>query len=350
MHILSLALTLGVLALAGCGDTSDPTAEPPPPPFVKTVALAGSSDPVLGLSGTIRARVESPLAFQVTGRIARREVDAGQSVRAAQLLFELDKRDLEQGLLSAEADVAAAEAALATAEADLARTRQLQTKSFVSAQEMERAQLARREAEARRDAAAARASQARNALAYGRLEAPAAGVLIDVTGEPGQVVTAGQSVAVLAQAGEREVEVHFPGSELPPDTGEAVLKDGAVVRLSLRETAGAVDPQARTRRARYTVLDRQEALVLGAVVYARFHDRSASEEDFHVVLGAIDERGQGPRVWRFRDGRVAPVPVSVVAVEGETARIRGPLAAGDRIVILGTHLLTADMAVRELAR
>jgi len=44
------------------------------------------------------------------------------------------------------------------------------------------------------------------------------------------------------------------------------------------------------------------------------------------------------------------VPVTVVAIEGETARIRGPLAAGDRIVTLGTHLLTDDMAVRELTR
>jgi RND family efflux transporter MFP subunit len=350
MRIPSLALSLGALVLAGCGDASGPAAEPPQPPFVRTAALAASPDAVLALSGTIRARVESPLAFQVTGRIARREVDAGQLVDAAQLLFELDKRDLEQGLRSAEADVAAAAAGLATAEAELARMQQLQTKSFVSAQEMERAQLARREAEARRDAALARASQARNALEYGRLEAPAAGVLIDVTGEPGQVVTAGQAVAVLAQAGEREVEVHFPGGVAPPQTGEAVLGDGGAVPLRLRETAGAVDPQSRTRRARYTALDRQEALVLGAVVYARFAERSAGGEEFQVALGALDERGHGPRVWRFGDGRVAPVPVTVVAIEGETARIRGPLAAGDRIVTLGTHLLTDDMAARELAR
>ena len=98
----------------------------------------------------------------------------------------------------------------------------------------------------------------------------------------------------------------------------------------------------RLREVGFQVLDRQEALVLGAVVYARFQERPAGGEEFQVALGALDERGHGPRVWRLGDGRVAPVPVTVVAIEGETARIRGPLAAGDRIVTLGEGVLSEN--------
>lgn len=340
----------GCLWLTGCADPTASKAAPSTRPFVKTVAVADGIGARLGLSGTVRARVESPLAFQVGGRIASRKVDAGHSVTVGQVLFELDKRDLEQSVASAKADLAGANAALATAEADLARQRQMRQKRFTSAQDLERAELTKREAQTRRDAATARLAQARNALGYARLQTPAAGVLIDVTGESGQVVTAGQAVALLAQAGAREIEVWFPDGVAPPERGETLLAAGTAVPLQLRETAGAVDPQGRTRRARYTVLEKQEALVLGAVLRARFAGQDRLASDFTVPIGALDERAQGPRVWRVQEGRVAPVPVTVQAVDGEFARIRGPLAAGERIVALGTHLLNEDMRVRELGR
>lgn len=338
------------MAMAGCNDTSEHKAEAALPPYVKTAAVGGGPGSTLGLSGTVRARVESPLAFQVGGRIARRSVDAGQSVKSGQVLFELDKRDLEQAARSAEADLASASSALATAEADLARNRKLEEQNFISTQAVERAQLVRHEAQSRRDAAAARLAQARNALGYGRLQAPEAGVLIDVTGEPGQVVVAGQTVAMLAQATEREIEVHFPEGTTPPETGEIVAADGTTTPLKLRETAGAVDPLGHTRRARYTVLARRDSLVLGSVLRARFAGQPAGGADFSVPIAAIDERGQGPRVWRVKDGLAAPVPVSVLTMDGQTARIRGPLSASDRVVALGTHLLTANMKVREIGR
>lgn len=350
MRFLMLSLVLGACALAGCERAAAPRQDSPPP-FVKTIAVHTSSEGQLGLSGTVRARVETPLAFQVGGQIAARRVDAGHRVAPGQALFELDRRDLEQGVRAAAADLAAAEAALATALADLARNRVLQEQRFTSAQALERFELAQREAQTRRDAAAARLAQARNALGYGQLLAPAGGVLIDVIGERGQVVSAGQIVATLAQDGERELELHFPQGVLPPASGDAVLADGRTLPLQLREVAGAVDPQGRTRRARYTVLAPQESLVLGMVLRARFEaPLTPAEGEFAVPLGALNERGEGPRVWRVEEGRVRAVPVTVLGTDGDTARVRGALAAGDRIVALGTHLLVEGMAVRELGR
>lgn len=350
MRISLLLLAACSIFLAACNDSPEPKTAAAMPPFVKTVAVLGSSAATLGLSGTVRAQVESPLAFQVGGRIAKRAIDAGQSVRAGQVLFELDTRDLTQAVSAAEADLAAATAALATAEADLVRHRQLEARNFVSAQALERVQLARREAQTRRDASTAHLAQARNALGYGRLQAPAAGVLIEVTGEAGQVVAAGLPVALLAQADAREIEVYFPEGVTPPERGEVLAADGTTLPLRLRETAGAVDPQGRTLRARYTVLEQPDALVLGTVLRTRFAAQAANEASFSVPIGAIDERSQGPRVWRVREGRAVSVSVSVLALDGETARIRGPLVGDDRVVALGTHLLSENMPVRELGR
>lgn len=349
MRVSSSLLVPCLLFLVACGDSPEPRAATDLPPLVRTVAIRGDGAATLGLSGTVRARVESPLAFQVGGRIARRLSDAGQPVRAGQPLFELDVRDLEQQVRAAAADRAAADAALATAEADLARHRELQARNFVSAQALERAELASHEASTRRDAASARLVQARNALDYGRLQAPAAGVLIDVTGEAGQVVAAGEPVALLAQAGEREIEVFFPEGVTPLSNGEVIAADGSTLPLRLRETAGAVDAQGRTLRARYTVLAGAQGLQLGAVLRTRFAADAAGSA-FTVPIGALDERGQGAQVWRLREGRVEAVAVGVLGVDGETARIRGPLAVGERLVALGTHLLSPDLAVRELAR
>ncbi len=344
-----LFLLAGLTLLGACSE-SNKSDSAPHPPFVKTAVVAQPSGAVQILSGTVRARVESSLAFQVGGRIAKRLVDAGQTVRAGQVLFELDPRDLEPAVQAQGATLAAAEAALATAESDLARNQQLEQGHFISAQALERSLLARKEAQSRRDAAAAQLAQANNARGYGHLVAPAAGVLIDVTGEPGEVVAAGQGIATLAQAGEREIEVYFPEDAIPPPAGEATDANGRAVPLKLRETSGAVDPMGRTRRARYTVQQGANELVLGAVVRARFAMQGKQQGVITVPIGAIDERGNGARVWRVKDGHVMPIPVIVVAMEGEQASIRGELTPGDRLVALGTHLLTENMAVRELGK
>lgn len=344
------ALSL-ILLLAACSRAPTPdTAPRDQTRAVRSAVVQAAESRPLGLSGTVRARSEAPLAFQVGGRIISRRVDAGQQVQAGQLLFELDPRDLLQSLRASEAELAAAEATLATIDAELRRARQLHAQQFTSAQALERTELQKQEAQTRRDAVAARAAQARNALEYGALRAPASGVLIEVSGEPGQVVQPGQPVAKLAQAGERELEVYFPAGFEPPAQGEALRSDGRSMALKLREVAGAVDPLGRTRRARYTVDAPADSLVLGAVVRARFAGLQAAEAELLVPLGAIDERGQGPRVWRIEAERVSPVAVTLLALDDRRARIRGPLQPGDKVVALGVHLLDETMKVRELAQ
>ncbi|TSE26514.1 Multidrug export protein AcrE [Tepidimonas sediminis] len=359
LRLGALVVSISMVALAaGCQRVGAPAAQAAPP-VVATATVEPLGTAGLGLSGTVRARVEAPLAFQVGGRIAARRVDAGQSVQAGQVLFELDPADLEQAVRAAEADVAAAEAALRTAQADLERVRTLAAQGFVSAQATDRAQLAAREAASRRDAAQARLSQVRNGRAYAQLRAPAAGVVTEVTGQPGQVVAAGQPVATLAQAGAREVEVFFPETVTPPATGQARLPDGRMVPLALREAAPMVDTLARTRRARYRADGLPAELPLGSVVSTQFalpgRPAAAAESTspvgtWRVPVGALDERAEGPRVWRVRDGKLEAVPVRVLRLDDRHAVVAAPLQAGERVVALGTHLLQPGMTVQERAR
>jgi RND family efflux transporter MFP subunit len=210
------------LFLAGCqraGEVPAGTAQDRPRP-VRVAAVEAVDGLVLGLSATLRARVEAPLAFQVGGRITARRVDTRQRVRAGAVLFELDPADLAEAVRAAEAERKAADSAFATAQADFQRLRDLQARGFVSEQALDRARLSLREAESQRDAAQARWAQAQNARAYAHLVSPAQGVVVEVRAEPGQVVAAGQTVAVLARDGPREVELFFPDGVVPPQSAE----------------------------------------------------------------------------------------------------------------------------------
>lgn len=349
--LLPCALVLGLSACSRQDAQSEATL---PAPWVRTVAIAPAGAGQLLLSGTVRARHETPLAFQIGGRLLGRHVEAGQSVKAGQLLFSLDPRDVAATEQASAAQQAAAEAALATAQRELERQRQLVAQGFVSAQTLDRFELAQRDALSRLDVALAGAAQARNARGYTELRAARAGVITEVMAEAGQVVSPGQGLATLAQAGEREIEVHLPKAPPAPAQGRLEGADGKSQRVQLREVAGAADPLSRTWRARYR-LDagyQPEAWPLGSVVRLALGNpgQAAASQDQQVPLGALDERAGGPRLWRVVNGKAESVPVQVIELGASQARIQSPLAVGDPVVALGTHRLTPGMAVREQAR
>lgn len=349
MPFIPVFFAVFMLALSACSSDEPPAVTAESAPWVRTVAVRTDGGGVVELTGRVHARYETPVAFQVDGRIAARRVDAGQTVKAGDVLFELDPKDLREAVRAAEAVREAAQAALQTAQDDLVRQRDLLNRKFISQQGYDRAVLQERAARAQLKAAEAGLDQAHNALGYAVLRAERGGVLIDVQAEPGQVVDSGQTLAVLAVAGEREIEVALPDGTAPPQHGQALDPSGKAVGIGLREVAGAADPASLTWRARYRLED-GGVFTLGSVVRVRFREATQSGRVFDVPIGALDERAGGPRVWRVLDGKAQPLPVTVVSLGEETARITADLDADAHVVAFGTHLLTPGMAVREQRR
>jgi len=345
--VRALPTLLLVVLLTGCGERPDESGAAAPRP-VKTVPVRPAEHAAARLSGTVRARFETPLAFQVDGRIVKRHVDAGQRVAGDTLLFELDRRDFRQRVRVARAELEAARAELATAEAETRRNRDLLAREFISQQVFDRVALAERSARERTQAAEARLEQAAIALDYTHLAAGRDGILIDVAGEPGQVVAAGEPVAVLALDGRREIEVELPGRIGVPERGRARTATGGAFAIALREVAGAADPVSRTWMARYAIEAPAAEPRLGSVVTVALDAGGAAGTVLEVPVGAVNERGAGPAVWVVVGGRVRPVPVQLVDLDTEQARIRAELPDDARVVALGTHLLEDGMAVREI--
>ena len=342
--IIGLVVILA-LVLTGCEQEAEKEKKAP---WVKTFVIQQQAGGERVLSGRVRARHEIPVAFRLSGLIEQRLVDAGQTVKKGQLLFKLDSSDLNKELDARKAEASAAKSAIAVAKADVVRGVDLLKKKFISQQALDRFKLVKREAQERFNAAQARVHQATNALGYAQLTAETDGLLTEVIGERGQVVTVGQVVAVLAKKGELEVELFFPEKMAPPSEGAVMLRNGGALPLMLREVAGAADRVSHTWRARYQLLSNSPDLALGNIVRASFKQAGMGPDNIEVPLAALDERGDSPHIWVINDGLAQPVMVELVRLEAETVMIQVQLPVGTPIIALGTHLLQSGMAVRAL--
>ena len=174
---------------------------------------------------------------------------------------------------------------------------------------------------------------------------------MDISVEAGQVVSSGQSLGTLAHAGARDIEVFLPSPQAAAPQGSVATALGPR-EVALREVAGAADPTSRTWRARYALANPDVAneLPLGSVVQVTLPTSNGSDHGTqHIPLTALDERGETPKVWQVVNGAAQPVSVEVLQLGATQATIRSSLPNGQRIIALGTHLLTPGMAVQELA-
>jgi RND family efflux transporter MFP subunit len=326
---------------------SDPRQEPPIVRLITAARVTGSGR---GFTGLIAAKVQSNLGFRVAGKIVERLVDAGEQVKAGQPLMRIDETDLSLALTAKNNAVAAARASVVQTKADERRYASLAKKGWVSQQRYEQAKAASDTAEAQLAAAEAEARVAQNEATYSVLVADADGTVVETLGDPGQVVSAGQTVVRIAEAGPREALVALPETIRPMigSVAEASVygSDGRRYKAHLRQLSDSADPQTRTYEARYVLDGEAAAAPLGATVTIRLASQ-ASQPEVQVPLGAVLDDGQKTGVWALDRGTstVRFRPVKLVRVSGETAVISG-LNSDDPIVSLGAHLLQEGARVR----
>jgi RND family efflux transporter MFP subunit len=325
---------------------SDPRQEPP---IVRLTTAARVTGSERGFTGIIGARVQSNLGFRVAGKIVERLVNAGQQVKAGQPLMRIDETDLRLAVTAKRNAVAAARASFVQTEADEQRYAKLVSNGWASRQRYEQAKAALDTAEAQLATAEADARVSENEATYSVLVADADGTVIETLGEPGQVVSAGQTVVRIAKAGPREAVVALPETIRPAigSVAEASVY-GADRRYTahLRQLSDAADAQTRTYEARYVLDGDAAAAPLGATVTIRLASQQ-SQPEVQVPLGAVLDDGQKTGVWVFdsANSTVHFRPIKLVRVTSETAVISG-LSSGDPVVSLGAHLLQEGARVR----
>jgi RND family efflux transporter MFP subunit len=345
----SLVITALVVSLAGCTHKRelDPRTEPE---LVRTVKVGLSSGTDPAFTGVVSARVESDLGFRVPGKITNRLVDTGQFVRAGQLLMTIDRTDYLHAITARAETVSAAKAKAAQAAADEVRYRPLVKSGAVSASIYDQIRAASDAAQADLAAAEAQEQVARDEGGYSQLIADADGIVIETLAEPGQVVSAGQTVVKLAHSGPREAAVNLPET-LRPALGSRAYATlyGSTMRapVRLRQLSNAADPETRTYEARYVLEGPAANPPLGATVTVHLSG-NAGTDCLQIPASSIIDRGKGPGVWVLNQPMsiVSFQPVQVRQLDEELATISGNLRAGQEVVALGVHLLHDGERVR----
>jgi membrane fusion protein, multidrug efflux system len=347
---LALVLPLAAI-LGGCQDDAKVEQE-----SIRPVKAQIVGEPVRGrtltYSGVVRPRIESSIGFRVAGKIVERLVNVGDPVKVDQVISRLDDADLKLAADSARAAVVSARSRWKVAKDNLERVKGLVPRA-ISQEEYDTRHNEVEAAVSALDSAEAQLGQATNAVGYATLKADKAGTVTAVMGEPGQVVSAGQTVITLAHAGETEIALAVPEQ----DAGHLTVGQQAKITLwagprvtfegRIREIAGQADPTSRTYAVRVAVSGAPQIIRLGMTASVALHI-DEKESDVVVPLTALTESEGGPAVFVVDPTieAVRKIPVTMGGIAEDGVKIAGGLHAGEVVVTAGVQLLRDGMRVR----
>jgi RND family efflux transporter MFP subunit len=186
LRLLRFSMTVALLiGLAGC--SAKPLATKADPPIEVRLGQVQSAESSQSISaaGTLALRLETPLGFTSSGRIANIYVQEGDSVRRGQVLATLDTTAIDANLASAVAEQV-------RADAELKRSAILLKDGWVTQPRVDSARAAA-------DAASATVRARKFATDTARITAPSNGVVLARSVEPSQIVDAGTPVVVLGE-------------------------------------------------------------------------------------------------------------------------------------------------------
>jgi membrane fusion protein, multidrug efflux system len=351
---LALGFSLGLvgLTLAGCVEEEAPTEVEARPVRTITIAeqLVGET---VTVAGTIESQVQVDLGFRIGGRLAERLVSVGDVVTAGQALAKLDPADEENGLRSAEANVAAAQAQLTEAQENFNRQRQLYDRGFLARAGLDRAEAQLTSATSAADAARAQLGIAKRRLNDTMLYADAPGTVTVIGAEPGEVVQPGRMVVQIARDDGKDAVIDVPAGIV----GDAnALELAITVALSqnpavtaqgrIREVAPRADAVTGTFRVRIGLIDPPSEMRLGSAISASTTlDAIGSIE---IPAAALTSDAGKPAVWVVdpATNAVALRPISVDRFTPSAVVVLEGLAPGDIVVTGGVQALRPGQEVR----
>lgn len=307
-------------------------------------------------SGEVHGRVESQLAFQVGGKIVKRNVELGSRVSAGDILMQIDPKDILQTVNSSSAQVSSAQAQLRLAESNLRRYRQLYEQEAVSRAQYDQYINAYEAALAANRQASSQYLQGANQLDYSSLRANAAGIVSAINAEAGQVVTAGQPILTLVQDGEREVEISVPENRVEEVRNAQQINVSfwalpeVVLEGKIREFSPIADAATRTYKVRITLINPPETIKLGMTASAQIAGTGVKNQAaLEIPLSAVYQTDGSAGVWVVNNEIVSLKSITVGEFGNAKIQVLSGLTPGETIVTAGVHKLREGQKVRLVA-
>lgn len=350
--LLSSVLML-VMGLSACEKPAAPEVSIRP-------ALVMTVNPIdfqskFSIVGEIKPRYAAVQGFRVPGKITKRYVDVGETVKKGQRIARIDAADANLSVQADQAAITAAQANLDFAASELKRQQQLLDKQFISPAALDRYQTSYHMAKASFDQAKAKSAVTRNQSAYTHLYADRSGVINQINAEPGQVVAAGEPVVTIISP--NDLEVHIPVAEA--NISQVKLKQAVKVKLwsngseyyqaRVREIAPVADTVTRTYLVKLKLKNVDDKVKMGMTATAILP--VAQTEQLMIPTAAVIQQEQQAIVWEVDDqNQVHAKPVRVAAYDENGAIVADGLQAGDKIVIAGAHVLTENQQIQPVER
>ncbi|WP_120717005.1 efflux RND transporter periplasmic adaptor subunit [Tsuneonella amylolytica] len=349
----AILLAVVLYLAAGGGAEEDPFAPPEAGqiPSVSVITpgratIAGTID----ATGTLAARRELPVgSVGEGGRVVSVSVDEGSWVRQGQVLVSVDRSVQNQQIEGARAQIGVARADLNLAQANLDRALKLVDRGFISKADVDRLTATRDAARARVNVAQATVGELQARTARLNIYAPASGLVLTRSVEPGQTVGAGGTpLFTIAQGGEMELRAKLSEQDL---NAISVGNEARVTPVSSEKSfvgqvwqiAPTIDQQTRQGEARIALAYAPElkpggfasASLASGTVVAPMLPESAIQTDekgqfVYVVAQDNTVQRRGIRTGIVTENGIAIVE-GLTGNERIVLRAGGFLAPGDKV-------------------
>ncbi len=347
-----VALSLVVIALAGCGNRNSPIATQSPPPALASVVVhAQAAHDEQVWDGVVEAVNQATITAQTNARVLELPHDVNDVVAKGDVLVRFTDVEQKSARSAAQAQVASAAATYKEAAASYQRIQAVYAKGFVSAAQLDQQRALRDAAQAALASARAQFNQVGQALDYTVLRAPYAGIITRRYVQVGEAVQAGppspQPLIAMQALDNLRVNVQVPQSAVDAirhfHAADVLLGSSGARRIAVSSVSvfPYADPNTHTFNVRLQLPAGDTGLYPGMTVKVAF----ATGEAKRLLLpaSALVQRGEllgvyvvdehGAALRQLRIGHRYADQVEVLAGLDDGERVATDPAAAARWLI-----------------
>jgi RND family efflux transporter MFP subunit len=313
----------------------------------------GAPEQEIVLPGSMQAFVDAPIYARTNGYLRKWYVDIGARVHAGEVLADIDTPEVDRQLDQARADLATAEANTRLAQITAERYRDLIKTDSVSKQDVDNANGSLEARETAVASSQANVSRLEQLHAFGKIEAPFAGVITARNVDIGALIDSGSNAKELfhvAAVDRLRVFVNVPEVysrvAMPGLTVDLTLTEfpGRRFTAKLTRTAQSIDVASRTLLTEVDVDNPKGELLPGS--YAQVHFKLPTEAStFTLPVNALIFGAEGLRIATIKDGRVAFGPITLGRDYGNSVEVVAGLSGNEQVIINAPDSLKADDTV-----
>jgi RND family efflux transporter MFP subunit len=304
--------------------------------------------PKMALPGTVMSRNDSQLASEVEGRV-QWVAEVGTIVKAGDVVARVDNKLANLQLSSDKANVARLEAQLRFDRDQAARMDNLFSQNAIAKSTRDQAKSTKDMDTAALAQAQASSSRSQYQLTHGEIRAPFDGRVVARLINAGEYATPGKPIVRLVDVGTLEVSVPTPIDSARYISENSVLIvdiQGKPVQAKVRAIVPVGDIASRMIEVRL-VLPTGSALVGDAVKV--MIPSSLPHDVLAVPRDALVLREENTYVFKVdRKGQAQRVAVETGAEEGALVEVKGPVTAGERIIVRGAERLEVGQKVHAI--